>query len=155
MLDIFLIFLAGKQKSTFDPTFLQTVFSDRTSVRRHKLNPLLSESQTEVELTSRVGRPTPTSRVPFFYKPGCSTSTSQSCRVPLLPVRYSLYLTDLNPFFPCQDSLHSYLICTLASSRAPTWCSAYIRCVLKPKLKSYYIEVDCWHVGTQRYDSVC
>ena len=43
--------MAGKQKSTFDSAFLQTVFFYRTSVQL-KLNPLLSESQTEVELRS-------------------------------------------------------------------------------------------------------
>ena len=43
--------MVGKLKSTFDFAFLQTVFLYRTSVQL-KLNPLLSESQTEVELRS-------------------------------------------------------------------------------------------------------
>ena len=152
--------MVGKLKSTFDFAFLQTVFLYRTSVQL-KLNPLLSESQTEVTCWQTN---TFTSRVPLFSRPGCSTNTSQSC-VPLLP-----NLTDLNPFFPCQDALYHlytrfltcrYLcvqqVCAQTQSEKPlyrSWSSTcllnrptQVFCVLHihPQSKEVKKVDSCWH----------
>ena len=105
-----------------------------------------------------------TSHVPLFSWPGCSTNTSQSC-VPLLP-----NLTDLNPFFPCQDALYHlytrfltcrYLcvqqVCAQTQSEKPlyrSWSSTcllnrptQVFCVLHihPQSKEVKKVDSCWH----------
>ena len=93
----------------YDSAFQQTVFFllNRTSVH-HQLNPLLAESQTEVDLFSRVG------------KSACCTPTSL---VPLLQDQVKLYqcfkTRVLNPFLICTHATNTRAICTPHTSFVP------------------------------------
>lgn len=112
----------------YDSAFRQTVFFllNGTSVH-HQLNPLLPESQTEVDLFSRVGTSaccTPTSLVPllqdqvkmyqcfktrvlnpFSFVPMLQT---QGRSVPLIPHLYPCFETRAMSYTPHQGSLYHH-----------------------------------------------